>query len=430
VTVYRPLGFVQVQHTVGTVEGINSSGANLSPAGTGLARPREEARMAEAVRLAMIGCGGMAGAHREGYQTLWEAGLRDFRITATCDVEAARAEEMAEQVAAFQGERPKIFHDPDDLLADGAGFDAVDIVTVHRAHHTLAIPCLEAGKAVCIEKPLAITMRAGRRMLEAAERTGQLLAVAENYRREPSQRAIRWAVQSGRIGEPRMLFWHDVGHRVWYWGWREHKLQAGGGWSLDGGVHFADLFRFFLGDVTRLVALSRAYFPMRFRDETSKSDSVQVDVEDTTMALLEFANGASGEWTSTNVARGQGFGRRVLYGSEGSLDLKDGLHVGDEKRTIQELTGEYMASLSPDEKERLFPRGITETVATELWEFVQAVQGKAQVETDALEGYKAEAISIALYESAAAGRWVTLEEVESLRVEVYQEDINADLGLS
>jgi predicted dehydrogenase len=386
--------------------------------------------MAEAVRLAMIGCGGMAGAHREGYQRLWEAGLRDFRIVATCDVEVARAEEMAGKVAEFQGERPKVYGDLDDLLAAGSSFDAVDIVTVHRAHHTLAIPCLGAGKAVIIEKPLAITMRAGKQMMEAAERTGRLLAVAENYRREPSQRAVRWAVRSGRIGEPRMLFWHDVGHRVWYWGWREHKEQAGGGWSLDGGVHFADLFRFYLGDVTRLVALSKAYFPTRFRDEKSKSDPIPVTVEDTTMALLEFANGVSGEWTSTNVARGQGFGRRVIYGSEGSLDLRDGLQVGDEKRSIKELTEEYMASLSADEKERLFPHGITETVATELWEFIQAVRGKARVETDALEGYKAEAISFAVYESAALGQWVTLEEIETLQVEAYQAEINADLGLS
>jgi len=386
--------------------------------------------MAEAVRLAMIGCGGMAGAHREGYQKLWDAGLREFRITATCDVDVAKAEEMAGKVAQFQGERPKVYRDLEALLADGSSFDAVDIVTVHKAHHTLAIPCLEAGKAVCIEKPLAITMRAGKLMMDAAKKSGQLLAVAENYRRDPSQRAIRWAVQSDRIGQPRMLFWHDVGHRVWYWGWREHIDQAGGGWSLDGGVHFADLFRFFLGDVTRMVAISKAYFPTRFRDEKSKSDPIPVTVEHTTMALLEFPNGVSGEWTSTNVARGQGFGRRVIYGSEGSLDLKDGLQVGDERRSIAELTEEYMASLPPGEKERLFPAGITETVATELWEFIQAVQGKATVETDALEGYKAEAISFAVYESAATGRWVTLEEIENLQVETYQGPINADLRLS
>jgi predicted dehydrogenase len=385
--------------------------------------------MAEAVRLAMIGCGGMAGAHREGYQRLWEAGLREFRITATCDVEAARAEEMAEKVAAFQGERPKVYRWLDELLADGSRFDAVDIVTVHRAHHALSIPCLEAGKAVCVEKPLAITMRAGKQMLDAAERTGQLLAVAENYRRDPSQRALRWAIREGRIGEPRMLFWHDVGHRVWYWGWREHKEQAGGGWSLDGGVHFADLFRFFLGDVARLVALSRAYYPYRFRDKNTKTDPVPVTVEDTTMALLEFTNGATGEWTSTNVARGQGFGRRVIYGSEGSLDLKDGLQVGEMKQSIKELTGEYMEALSTEEKERLFPSGVTETVATELWEFIQAVLGKAKVETDGLEGYRAEAISFAVYESDATGRWVTLEEIENLQVEAYQAEINQDLGL-
>jgi predicted dehydrogenase len=280
-----------------------------------------------------------------------------------------------------------------------------------------------------IEKPLSITLRAGQAMMAAAERAGRLLAVAENYRRAPEQRAVRWAVQEGRIGSPRMLFWIDVGERLWYWNWREHKEKAGGGWSLDGGVHFADLFRFYLGDVTRVSALSRAFFPVRYRDDKSLSDPISVDVEDTTIAWLEFAGGAVGQWTSTSAAPGQGFNRRVLYGDKGSLDLRDGLKTAAEARTIEELKAEYLATLSPDEQERLFPGGVTDTVATELHEFFLAVRGQGRPETDALEGYKAQAISFALYESEATGRPVTLEEVESLRVEAYQGEINRELGL-
>lgn len=381
------------------------------------------------VRLAILGCGGMAGAHAKGLEALWNAERRAFQVVAACDVDRDRAQGMADTVAGFQGTRPAVYADVRAMLAGSPEVEAVDVVTLHREHHPLAVACLEAGKHVILEKPLAITLRAGRAILEAGERAGRLVAVAENYRRAPDQRAIRWAIHEGRIGRPRMLFWIDVGERLWYWNWREHKAQAGGGWSLDGGVHFADLFRFYLGDVTRVSALSRALSPVRYRDEKSLSDPISVDVEDTTIAWLEFASGVLCQWTSTSAAPGQGFGRRVIYGDQGSLDLRDGLKTREETRTIEELKAEYLATLSDAERERLFPGGVTDTVATELHEFFLAVRGQGHPETDGVEGYKAEAISFALYESEATGRPVTLDEVESLAVEAYQGEINRDLGL-
>jgi predicted dehydrogenase len=385
--------------------------------------------MAEPVRLAMIGCGGMAGAHRQGLEALWSADRREFEVVAAVDVEVSRAEAMAESVEEFQGKRPRVYRDVAEMLAGSPEVEAVDIVTVHREHHPLAVACLEAGKHVIVEKPLAITLRAGKQMIDAAARAGRLLAVAEQYRRSPDQRAIRWAIRQGRIGTPRLLFWIDVGERLWYWGWREHKELAGGGWSLDGGVHFADLFLFHLGPVSRVSALSKAYFPVRYRDEKSLSDPVSVTVEDTTVALIEFENGVTGQWTSTSAAPGQGFNRRVIYGEKGSLDFRDGLKTKDEARTIAELREEYLATLSSDERERLFPGGVTDEVATELCEFFRAVRGRGQVETDAKLGYQAEAISMALYESAVTGRPVTLREIEALEVEAYQGEINRDLQL-
>jgi len=85
--------------------------------------------------------------------------------------------------------------------------------------------------------------------------------------------------------------------------------------------------------------------------------------------------------------------------------------------------------LSSEEDERLFPRGITETVATELYEFISAILYGTPLETDGIEGYKAEAISIALYESAHLNRPVTLAEVENLQTEGYQAQINEGLGI-
>src|SRR5262245_28674525 len=101
--------------------------------------------MAEPVRLAMLGCGDMAGAHRKGYEALWKADRREFEIVATCDIDRKRAEAMADAVAQFQGKRPRVWEEAGAMLAGSPEVEAVDIVTVHRAHHTLAIACLEAG---------------------------------------------------------------------------------------------------------------------------------------------------------------------------------------------------------------------------------------------------------------------------------------------
>ena len=71
-----------------------------------------------------------------------------------------------------------------------------------------------------------------------------------------------------------------------------------------------------------------------------------------------------------------------------------------------------------------------DTIATELWEFIQAVQGKAQVEITAVEGYKDEAICMALYESSwLNGSTVAVADVEAGALANYQRDLDEALGL-
>lgn len=372
----------------------------------------------------------MAGAHCQGYRLLHAAGCRDFLLTGTCDTDRARAERMADDIAAWQGSRPEVYDHVEALLSAQRGLDAVDICAVHRAHHPLAIASLEAGKHVTIEKPLAITMRAGRAILDAVARTGRLLQVAEQYRRTPEQRAIAHALRTGRIGTPRMLFWIEARERLWYWGWREHRELAGGGWTLDGGVHHADLFRYHIGEVTTVSATMRSFYPTRYRDRERLVDPVTVDVEDTTLANLEFEGGQVGQWSQTCVAPGRGFSQRVIYGEEGSLDYAAGLQARSETLSLAELREEYMHSLSAEEHERLFPWGVTDAVGSELGEFIRAVRGEGTLETDAMQGYLSQAVSIAVYESAVLGRTVRVWDVAELTVETYQDDLNAGLGLA
>ncbi len=380
--------------------------------------------------LGLIGCGGNMGGHRRAYEMLWSAGLRGFRIVACCDVDTDKAQAMADQVAQFQETKPAVYGHCEDMLATEQDLQAVDISLVHRAHHEVAIPCFEAGKHVTLEKPIAITMRAGKQILDAAEKAGTRFQIAENYRRAPEQRAIKWAIETGRIGNPRMLFWVDVRERLWYWGWREHRDLAGGGWPLDGGVHFADLFRYHVGPVKSLFAQVRNFYPHRYENrEPVGGRLIDVDVEDTTLAEMRFEGDVTGSWISTTAAPGWGFGGRALYGSEGVVQWDRGLKNRTEELTVEELMREHQAQLSEEERERLFPRGITDTIATELKEFIDACRLGTPIETDGWEGYRAMAICFALYESHAIHAPVNLEDIESLKLEAYQQDINEGLGL-
>ncbi len=380
--------------------------------------------------IGLIGCGGNMGGHRNAYETLWNAGFQDFEIIACCDIAKDKAKRMAEGVAAFQGTTPSVYNDVEALLNTEKGLQAVDISLVHRAHHEVAIPCFEAGKHVTMEKPIAITMRAGKVILDAAEKAGTRFQIAENYRRAPEQRAIKWALETGRIGDLRMLFWVDVRERLWYWTWREHRDQAGGGWPLDGGVHFADLFRYHVGPVESLYAEVRDFFPHRYAErEPVGGELIDVDVEDTTLAEMRFEGDVTGSWISTSAAPGWDFGGRAIYGSEGTIQWGRGLKSRAEELTMDEVITEYRGQLSEEESERLFPGGITDTIATELKEFVDACRNGTPIETDGWEGYKAMAICFALYESHAIHAPVTLEDIENLKLENYQHDLNEELGL-
>jgi len=385
--------------------------------------------MAEPLTIGLIGCGGMMGEHVKGFRQLWEHGVRNFRIVACCDTDRARAGKLADACAEFQSHKPQLYGDFEQMIAGEKNMDAVDISLVHRLHHTVAVACLDANKHVTIEKPIAITIRAARVMIDAARRRNRVLHVAENYRRSPAERAINWAIKEGRLGKLRMIFWVDVGERLWYWGWRDDVDQAGGGWSMDGGVHFADLFRYHVGEVAEMVAYSKAYHPVRYGKPDQLAEPIPATVEDTTMALMRFENGATGVWCSTMAAPGHAFRERAVYGETGSIKWDVGLQTRTEKLSMDELVQQHQSHIGREQLEQLFPRGITSTVAIELHEFIDSVINGTPVEIDGIEGMKDLALSLAIYESEVAGGPVAIPAVENGAIAEYQKRFDEPLGL-
>jgi len=378
----------------------------------------------EKVEIALIGCGGIANAHVGGYRDLYSRGLRIFEIKALCDVSIDNAKSKAKAIEGFQETKPDVYSDLDEMLKEES-IDAVDICLPHHIHHTVACQCLDRGLHVLIEKPLAITMRAGRSILRKAESSGKVLAVAENYRRAPNERAVQWAVSEGLIGDPRMVLWIAAGWGPRPWGWREKKLLAGGSWVFDGGVHWADLDRYQLGrEAVEVFAMTHTFDPLK--------EGVKVTVDDMTMAIIRYEGDIYSQWLWTRAAPAKPLWMHILYGSKGALS-NDGLHLQRkgcvEVKSISNLLGDMKSRLDKNELKRLFPAGSTDTFAIELYDFYVAITEGRKPEVDGWEGYRDMAIPLGFYESSILNKPVKVKDVEELRVEEYQKEINESLDI-
>ena len=152
------------------------------------------------VQIGIIGCGVMGADHAR----LLRGDVPGGTLVAVHDPDVSRAA----QVAAA-GEI-RIHRSAEDLIADG-GVDAVIIAAPDRTHGALTITCVEAGKPVLCEKPLAATLEEGRSVVAAEIKGGRRLVQVGFMRRfDPGYRAMRRSLEEQSFGRP--LFLHCV-HR-------------------------------------------------------------------------------------------------------------------------------------------------------------------------------------------------------------------------
>ena len=391
--------------------------------------------MSKPVRLAIIGCGGMAGGHLNAYLRIKEKEPDKLVFAAMCDPVEERAAGFAKRVEEVTGERPAVYTSVEEML-EKEKLDAADICSPHAYHHINAIPCLEAGVDVMIEKPFAVTIKAAKLIIETAKRNDRIVATAENIRRGLSQRTAWWAInERGMLGEMRMFFAQHASYRPpdpsSGWHWRLSRMLGGGGMVMDSGAHFCDTIRYLFGDVETVYA---KVAQIEDRRATKGDEVVRVEVEDTWVAHITFKNGIFGVWSCTWAAPGQGFTNVVYYGSEGSLVDHDIFHGPSGRSEIvlkdgtrypmQQLQKEFLDQLDEETKNRLFPHGFYDGVMIECYDFLDAVQNRRPPDVTGEDGMKAMAICEAIFESSFLGEPVKYDDVLSGKVEFYQKPIN------
>ena len=304
----------------------------------------------------------------------------------------------------------------------------------------MAIPLLDAGLHVMVEKPAGITIRATRTIIRAAERNNRILATAEQVRRGVKARACRWAlIEKKLIGEVQRVVVQSIDNAGRdftrpLFKWRGLKLLGGGGMIMDSGAHFTDMMLHLFGEVDRVFCSMSTQRPTLIEDAPFLGTQL-CDVEDTWHAFIRFANGVETLWTYSQTAPGTSLRDAVYYGTNGTMrDLgfpfhcfqggADALLADGTTISADDIVADYLAELSPAEKARLFPYENPFDMAVEIWDFARAVRTGGTPEIDGEAGLRAKALCEACFESATLDRPVAYRDVLEGKIRTFQQPID------
>lgn len=176
----------------------------------------------------------------------------------------------------------------DDVLNDKS-IQAVVLATPHTKHRAQVEAIAATGKHIYCEKPFALSKADAQAALDACERAGIVIAVGHHFRLMPSMRVLAELKEAGAFG----TIMHAEGNYSHDWladypadSWRLRAEESRAGGMTGMGIHVLDCFRDLVGPMKRISALSSAR-------------ALKLATGDTTSALIEFENGATGTLATT-----------------------------------------------------------------------------------------------------------------------------------
>jgi len=261
---------------------------------------------ARTVGAAIVGCGNIAGQYAEHIRTYGQVRLVGF------------SDLLPERAAAFAAKYGgAAYPDVAAMLADPA-VELVINLTIHHAHAAVVRRCLEAGKHVLTEKPLAMTVADATALIALAKRRGLRLSSAPiTYMGEAQQTA--WKVlREGRLGPVRLAY-AEVNHgRIE----REHPnpvpfYEVGVAWDVA--IYPLTMLTAFFGPARRVRAWGRLLLSGR---KTLGGMEFQITTPDLYVAEVEFLCGLILRLSANFYATASKQGGSVeIHGDHGDLYL-------------------------------------------------------------------------------------------------------------
>ena len=181
-------------------------------------------------------------------------------------------------------------------------------------HAAIGVQAAKAGKHLVVEKPIDVSLEAADRLIEAARAAGVALTVISQHRFDPGLVELRRLLDDGALG--RLVLgeastkWYRAQAYYDSAAWRGTYAMDGGS-LMNQGVHYVDLLRWCLGPPAEVTAMC-------------STQAHQIEVEDTSLAVVRFASGAVGTILSSTAAF-PGFPQRLeITGTEGTVIVEDG----------------------------------------------------------------------------------------------------------
>jgi len=271
------------------------------------------------VNVALIGYAFMGRAHSNAYRqvTPFFSPRLTPRLKVLCGRTPAKVQAAARELGWEETATDW------EAVVNRPDIDIVDVSTPGDSHAEIAIAAARAGKVVFCEKPLANTLPDAKAMLAAVTKARVLHMICHNYRRAPAVMLAQRLIADGQLGEIR----HFRGVYLQDWindpnfplVWRLDKTLAGSGALGDIAAHVIDLARFLVGEIAQVTGELTTFIRERPLPDAPKKKG-KVTVDDATMALVRFANGATGTIEATRLATGRKNANRFeINGSKGSV---------------------------------------------------------------------------------------------------------------
>lgn len=224
-------------------------------------------------KLAVIGYGGMGSWHCQNIAKK----VHQIEVKGAWDVRKEAREKAAADGHYAYSSLEELLHDQE--------VDMVTIAVPNNYHKPLVIDCLNAGKHVICEKPVAMNSRELEEMISVAQKTGRVFSVHQNRRWDRDYRIVKEILRSGSIGSPYFIESRVQGSRGAMYGWRSYKVN-GGGMVLDWGVHLIDQM---LDMIDSPVVSVDAHLQNIFSGEVDDNIKLFLRFENGVSALLEMS---------------------------------------------------------------------------------------------------------------------------------------------
>ncbi|MFC4025076.1 Gfo/Idh/MocA family protein [Oceanobacillus longus] len=349
------------------------------------------------LKVGVIGVGSISEFHIKPYLE-----NDQVELLALCDLN----EERLTEKGALYGVS-ELYSDYHELLKNKE-IDAVSICTWNNSHAEIAVAALEAGKNVLVEKPLSMTVDEALQVEAAVEKTGKIVQVGFVRRHGDNTKLLKTFIDNGELGEiyyAKTSCLRRLGNPG---GWFSDRTKSGGGPLIDLGVHMIDICWYLMGKPRPVSVSGNTYNKLGNRShienlsfyQAADYDPTLNDVEDLTVALIRFENGASilVDVSFTLQAKKDELYVK-LFGDKGGAEVEPELSLVTEKHnTILNITPQ-VDNLGLD---------INQAFHSEINHFVSCCLDGTENIAPVSDGVQVMKMLNAIYESANTGKEIYL----------------------